>query len=146
MHETMSFGLNPRSRSLVGIVRRRPALPVSIFTNLTVALMLVSCCFVVAEEPIHDPATTTSATPTDKSKYPSASRQEVTNRIETLIGQLDSLNYQARETAANELAQIGGLAIAPLARQSLECSPEQSWRIKKTLEKICTSGNEEDFF
>lgn len=68
------------------------------------------------------------------------------DQIKALISQLDSLNYVERESAANELADIGGLAIGPLALQSLDCSPEQSWRIKKTLEKICTGGDEEVFF
>jgi hypothetical protein len=172
MPDNTPFGLNPRRRkSVSGDRRRRPASVLN-FTQPILALCLLSCCCIavaVAEEPTtatvtsnpanvaagqkesptrpeNEPATRTAASSTDKSQSPTTSPQDSSTRIDALIEQLDSLNYRVRESAAAKLAEAGRLAIGPLALRSLECSPEQSWRIKKTLEKICTSGNEEDFF
>ena len=66
--------------------------------------------------------------------------------IANLIEQLDSDNFQLRELAASQLIEIGEPAIGPLAFKSFECTPETCWRIKKTLEQICTTGSETVFY
>ncbi len=69
-----------------------------------------------------------------------------TPTIEQLINQLDAGDFQARERAIGELAKLGEKAIGPLADKSFDCSAETQWRIKKTLEAICTGGAEEVFY
>jgi len=66
--------------------------------------------------------------------------------IEALITQLDSGDYASREEALVKLAKIGEEAIEPLAEKSFDCTAETQWRIKKTLEAICTSGAEDVFY
>ncbi len=63
-----------------------------------------------------------------------------------LIDQLNSREFNLRETASRELIAIGEEAIGPLALTSFKCSPECCWRIKKTLEGICTGGDETVFY
>ncbi len=67
------------------------------------------------------------------------------DRVSSLIEKLDSGNFADRESASAELAKLGKEAIGPLAYHSLECSPETVWRIKKTLESICTNGDRDLF-
>jgi hypothetical protein len=116
--------------------------------TLMVALASPLGSSAAAEEPTATAETTAVLAPDVKKalRQSPVAGKEVADRIAFLITQLDSINYLARESAASELVNIGGLAIGPLARHSLECSPEQCWRIKKTLEQICTSGDEEIFF
>ncbi|MFK7769649.1 MAG: PDZ domain-containing protein [Mariniblastus sp.] len=66
--------------------------------------------------------------------------------VSDLLLKLDSGSFSERELASKELAKLGGQAIEPLAFHSFECSPETVWRIKKTLESICTTGDREVFF
>ena len=66
--------------------------------------------------------------------------------IPELIEHLDSRDYELRERASSLLVDIGEPAIGPLALHSLTCSSESKWRIKKTLEAICTNGDESVFY
>ncbi len=71
---------------------------------------------------------------------------ELPVQIAELIALLDSQDFAQREQASIDLAALGEPVIGPLAYQSFHCSPEAGWRIKKTLENICTSGTESVFF
>ena len=77
----------------------------------------------------------------------SAQQPELTEQTTAeLIEQLDAIDFAIREDALGKLAKLGASAIGPLAEKSFECSAETKWRIKKTLEAICTNGDEDVFY
>lgn len=146
--------------TLKRLIRRlRPPYKWPVAQHFIIALSFGWVAPTIAQSPLPDepstPASASQAKAAAVASLPDIDRAATTDepglgdptqRIPYLIKQLDSINYLARESAAVELARVGGSAIGPLAYQSLQGSPEQCWRIKKTLEKICTDGDEEVFF
>ncbi|MEM9943540.1 MAG: hypothetical protein AAF939_18400, partial [Planctomycetota bacterium] len=78
---------------------------------------------------------------------PIVSAQEPpTSEVENLIELLDSPTFKEREWATNKLGLLNGEAVDTMARSLVFCSPEASYRLKLALEKICTAGDEADFY
>lgn len=65
--------------------------------------------------------------------------------IESLLAQLSSRKFSARESATEELIQIGEKAMKPLGVYFFRGTAESNWRIKRALESISTSGDEAVF-
>ena len=84
---------------------------------------------------------------TDRSPSPSAPISNTETRLDVpeLLAQLDSVKYLQRESATLQLAALGAQALKPMAVHYLDSSPESSWRIRSSLEKIAISGNESTF-
>ena len=65
--------------------------------------------------------------------------------ISQLLQLLDGPTYAQREMATRQLIRLGDKALRPMAKHYLDASPESSWRIRKSLEEIGTSGDEAIF-
>ena len=63
--------------------------------------------------------------------------------VEELITQLNAGRFKIREQATSQLANLGVVALKPLAIHFLDASPEAAWRIKRILESISVKSTEE---
>ncbi len=93
-----------------------------IFFSLAVAALLVASSF---------PANAESPSGSD------VRAQE----IATWIKNLDSDDYQERETATRRLIQAGQSAIAPIAEAAISATPEVAWRAAEILQQIGITGD-----
>ena len=63
--------------------------------------------------------------------------------IAALITDLDAGKFAEREAATNELINIGGASLKPVALKYLDANPETAWRIKRILKSIATEAEQE---
>lgn len=63
-----------------------------------------------------------------------------------LIERLNSPRYQERSEATKQLVTLGETSLRPLAKNFLQASPEQAWRIRQIIREVCVSGDEATFF
>ena len=77
-------------------------------------------------------------------RSPLANQVAATPIVE-LIDRLDSPAFSQRQSATESIIEIGDRALPDLGQRFFESSPETNYRIRKALEGIAASGNEETF-
>ncbi|MEM7454042.1 MAG: PDZ domain-containing protein [Planctomycetota bacterium] len=81
----------------------------------------------------------------DEAQEQSAAQELSLDEIMATLRQLDSPRFAERERATQILSQLGEPSLRPMAFHFLQATPESSWRIRKCLEMIGTTGDEATF-
>lgn len=71
---------------------------------------------------------------------------QASDQVSSLIRQLDSPDFAAREMATAELAGLGPEVVEPLARAYFSSTAEQRWRILAVFRQQAVAGDEATFF